>query len=160
MPKNRTHDISCVDFHLKNLDKFGQCLEEAANAAFPKGSSRYKEIHVLLLSWEDDNLGVLTEVLELYDVFRHVYHYDVEDWGIPSDHSYKALRKQITAFLDEYEDKDSLLIVYYGGRTYFSRELRSLKIAKHASGALGPFLSSIFLSSLSYLFINVSRSHS
>lgn len=114
----RTHDVSCGNFHIKDLAQFGDYLEKAANAAFPKGLSRYKEVHVLLLSWEDDNLGVIIEVLELQEVFRQVYLYDVKEWRIPSNHSYKALRKQITKFLDEFEDKDSLLIVYYGGRTF------------------------------------------
>lgn len=118
---SRTHDISCVDFHLKDLEKFGHCLEEAANAAFPRGLSRYNEVHVLLLSWEDDNLGVIEEVLELQGVFRHVYLYDVEEWKIPSTHSYKALRKQISRFLDEFEQPNSLLIVYYAGRTFSFR---------------------------------------
>ena len=118
MPSDRTHDISCASFHIKDLDEFGQRLEEAANAAFPSGSSRYKEVHVLLLSWEDDNLGVITEVLELQNVFQQIYLYDTEQWRIPSSHSYRALRKQISNFLDNFEDKDNLLIVYYGGRTY------------------------------------------
>ena len=91
-------------------------LEEAANAAFPKEFSRYRKVHVLLLSWEDDNLGVFSEVLELKEVFRDVYHYEVEQWFIPSEQSFKALRQQITRFLDKFEDKDNLLIVYYGGR--------------------------------------------
>ena len=124
MSMTRTHDISCVDFHLKDLEKFGHFLEGAANAAFPKRLPRYTEVHVLLLSWEDDNLGVITEVLELQDVFRQVYSYEVEEWRIPSAHSYKALRKQITGFLNEFEHKDNLLIVYYGGRTYISRVIQ------------------------------------
>ena len=117
---NRTHDISYVDFHIKDLEEFGNLLEGAANAAFPRKLPRYSEVHVLLLSWEDDNLGVITEVSELQDVFRQVYCYDVEEWRIPSDHCYKALRKQITRFLNEFEDMNNLLIIYYGGRTYIS----------------------------------------
>ena len=87
MPMKRTHDISCIDFHLKDLQEFGRRHEEAANAAFPRVLSRYKEVHVLLLSWECDNLGVAAEVLELQDVFRQIYHYEVEEWKIPNDHS-------------------------------------------------------------------------
>lgn len=120
MSMNRTHDISYVDFHIKDLEEFGNLLEGAANAAFPRKLPRYSEVHVLLLSWEDDNLGVITEVSELQDVFRQVYCYDVEEWRIPSDHCYKALRKQITRFLNEFEDMNNLLIIYYGGRTYIS----------------------------------------
>jgi len=56
--KALTHDISLIDHHVKDLEAFGRTLNEAAAAAFPRdGRSRYKEVHVLLLSWEGDDLG-------------------------------------------------------------------------------------------------------
>jgi len=70
---------------------------------------------VLLLSWEDDNLGVLNEIDELDDVFRRIYHFEVERWKIPSKRSHNTLAAKLLAFLDEYESKETLLIVYYGG---------------------------------------------
>ena len=145
MPVNRTHDISGVDFHIKDLEKFGHLLEGAANAAFPRRLSRYREVHVLLLSWEDDNLGVVTEVSELRDVFRQVYRYNVEQWRIPSDHSYKALRKQITRFLDEFEDQNNLLIIYYGGRTYIFRTALLIQTCQMRRPRVGYFTSLIIL---------------
>ena len=116
---DRTHDISHQNFHVKDLDTFGEYLTAAATGAFPKGPSRYKEVHVLLLSWEEDTFGFVTEILELSKVFQQVYHYDVEEWRIPSDYSQRAVRKQIEKFLNEFEDKETLLIVYYGGRKCF-----------------------------------------
>ena len=112
-----THDVSRANYHIKDLEEFGHHLEQAANAAFPSGPSQYKEVHVLLLSWESDNLGVIHEILELQSVFQQIYFYDVHEFKIPSDHSYKALRKRINKFLEDFEQNDSLLIVYYGGRT-------------------------------------------
>ena len=85
--------------------------------------SRSTDFHlylVLLLSWEEDNLGVRKEILELQDVFRHTYLYDVEEWRIPSSHSHKALRKRLNKFLDDFERKESLLIVYYGGHGFMN----------------------------------------
>ena len=116
----RTHDISLIDYHINDLATFGRHLTEAANAAFPNGQARYQEVHVLLLSWEQDNLGVINEVLELQDVFRQAYRYDTQEWRIPSTHSFKALRKTISKFLDDFEKKESLLIVYYGGQYVFN----------------------------------------
>ena len=91
----RTHDISLGDYQVKDLATFGNYLTQAADAAFPKGQSRYTRIHVLLLSWEQDNLGVIDEIVELQHLLRETFLYDTEEWKIPSSHSYKALRKRI-----------------------------------------------------------------
>ena len=116
MPSDRTHDISNTPYHLKDLKAFGEALTCAAEAAFPnRGVSRYKEVHTLLLSWEDDNLGVVDEVNELEDVFRRLYGFETEAWRIPSKRSHNSLAAKIIGFLDDYESKDNLLIVYYGG---------------------------------------------
>ena len=116
MPPYRTHDISSTYHHVKDIKAFGDILDEAATAAFPnRGLARYKEVHVLLLSWEDDNLGVINEVVELDDVFRNTYHYQTETWKIPSTRSHNSLAAKIVKFLDDYESQDNLLITYYGG---------------------------------------------
>ena len=71
-PLERTHDISQTGYHIKDLRTFGEDLTNAAAGAFPKGKSRYNEVHVLLLSWEDDRLGVMKEISELRSVFDQV----------------------------------------------------------------------------------------
>lgn len=74
-PLERTHDISETGYHIKDLRTFGESLTDAAAGAFPKGKSRYNEVHVLLLSWKDDRLGVMEEVNELRSVFDQVSNY-------------------------------------------------------------------------------------
>jgi len=116
MPVDRTHDISNASYHVKDVEALGKVLTEAGNAAFPnRGRSRYKEAHVLLLSWEDDDLGVIDEVNDLQDVFRQSYNYETEVWKIPGTRSHNSLATRILQFLADYEARDSLLIVYYGG---------------------------------------------
>jgi hypothetical protein len=62
LSKARTHDISLVDYHVRDVESFGKKLTEAVAAAFPRdGRTRYKEVHVLLLSWAEDNLGIYTD---------------------------------------------------------------------------------------------------
>lgn len=117
MPTDWTHDVSRANYRINNLEEFGHQLQLAANAAFPSGGSPYKEVHVLLLSWEDDNLGVIREVVELQRVFQRIYLYDVHEFKIPSNHCFQTLRKKVNIFLEDFERNDSLLIVYYGGRT-------------------------------------------
>lgn len=116
MPVDRTHDISNASYHVKDVKALGKVLTEAGNAAFPnRGRARYQEAHVLLLSWEHDNLGVIDEVNNLQDVFRQNYNYETEVWQIPSTRSHNTLATRILQYLADYEARDSLLIVYYGG---------------------------------------------
>ena len=116
MTSDRTHDISNTPYHVRDIEALGKVLTSAAEAAFPnRGVSRYKEVHTLLLSWEDDNLGVADEIGDLGDVFRHLYGFQTEEWRIPSKRSHNSLASKILGFLDDYESKDNLLIVYYGG---------------------------------------------
>ena len=138
----RTHDISSVNFHMRDLETFGQIVTCATDAAFPNENpgegSRYNEVHVLFLSWEDDPLGVSTEIAELRDVFRQAYHYGTEDWHIPSNRSHNSLVKRITDFLEAYEDRKNLLIVYYAGhgRLNDDRQLvGAWLVPSHSSGA-------------------------
>lgn len=101
---------------MKDVKALGDLLNSAATAAFPnQGLSRYKGIHALLLNWKDDNLGVVNEIDELEDVFRQIYHFQVERWEIPSKRPHNALAAKLLGFLDDYESKENLLIVYYGG---------------------------------------------
>lgn len=128
---DRTHDISLINYHVKDLQSFGERITEAASAAFPnsfgnenaiygRAKCRYKQVHVLLLSWEADDLGVAKEIAELQDVFENIYHYEVEFWKIPSNRSHNSLNRRLTNFIDDYEGEDSLLIVYYGGHGYMN----------------------------------------
>lgn len=85
-------------------------------AAFPnKGRSRYSEVHCLLLSWENDDLGVIKEILELQEVFDRRYNFQTEEWKIPGNRAHNSLAIRLVKFLEEYESEENLLILYYGG---------------------------------------------
>lgn len=112
----RTHDISRVEYHVEDLETFGDILTQAAVAAFPnKGKTRYAAVHVLLLSWINDDLGVIDEVLELQEVFQTRYSFHTQEWKIPSNRSHISLALRIMQFLEEFESQENLLIIYYGG---------------------------------------------
>jgi len=71
--------------HKRNIGIFN----EAASRAFPNaGSCYYEQVYVLLLSWEDDKLGVIEEIKKLHRVFEKLYGYSVESWLIPSEESH------------------------------------------------------------------------
>ena len=77
---------------------------------------KIKPCRLIMIYQEDDDLGVIDEVLELQHVFSAKYKYDASSWRIPKASSFKALRRRLTTFLDDFEGKEALLIVYYGGR--------------------------------------------
>jgi Caspase domain len=76
--------------------------------------SRYLKVEVLLLSWEDDDLGVVKEVTELQNLFEDLYHYEVQVYQIPNVKPDKELKRRMLQFL-ENDHEDTLLILYYGG---------------------------------------------
>lgn len=117
----RTHDISLTGKHLGNLDALTKVLNQSVSAGFPRtGGNRYLEVNVLLISWQDDDLGVATELSELDSVFRHVYGYHTDQWKIPSTQSHIALARRILDLLVTASSTDKLLIIYYGGHGFMN----------------------------------------
>jgi hypothetical protein len=118
----KTHDTSLVEEHIPNIQKFADDLQEAVNAAWPdRHHNRYSEAHVLLLSWEDDNLGVDRDIRELGQVFSRIYRFHVHEFRIPRKTPGKATIAKVSTFL-ENDRQDSLLIVYYAGHGRLSHQ--------------------------------------
>ncbi len=109
-----THDtalMALVDEHIPSIEKFGEDLQLAITAAWPtRHGNRYEEAYVLLLSWEDDNLGVEREIRRLKHLFSVLYRFDVQEFKIPSKTPGKATTSRISNFL-ENDSPSSLLIV-------------------------------------------------
>jgi hypothetical protein len=110
----RTHDIALTESHT-NIHQLGNDLNQAVQAVWPKRQDiRYLQAYVLLLSWVDDDLGVLREIKGLRRVFKEMYKFQVQEYQIPSLKPDKALKRRVSDFLD-IDAKDNLLIIYYGG---------------------------------------------
>ncbi|KAI4257587.1 MAG: hypothetical protein L6R42_005559 [Xanthoria sp. 1 TBL-2021] len=136
MMKDRTHDISLIDYHVKDVETLGKVLNTAAAAAFPRsGSSRYCDVYVLLLSWEDDDLGVVREIDDLEEVFRDVYGYRAERWKIPSTTSHNSLVYRIMQALRDFESKNKLFITYYGGHGFMNDDRQCVWLSNQRPGA-------------------------
>lgn len=126
-PQPRTHDTSLIDYHVKDVKSFGETVTAAAAAAFPnRGRSRYKQVHVLLLSWEEDDLGIIDELSGLQTVLEDLYRFQTETWKLPTRKSHNSLVSRMIKFLDDFEADDSLLIVYYGGHGGMNDDRRCL----------------------------------
>lgn len=79
----------------------------------------YTQVHVLLISWEDHDLGDIDgEIRDLRAVFEQDYHYSsVAYFPIPvKDKPSARLNKEVSSFIEEQSfPDDSLIIVYYAG---------------------------------------------
>lgn len=111
-----THNVSHVGAHVPDISTVSQLLQSLVDNDWKsRGQSRYSNVHVLLISWVDDDLGVIRELQDLETVFTNSFNYDVETWGIPRDMSKRRLQKRVAQFADDYEGYDTLLILYYAG---------------------------------------------
>jgi hypothetical protein len=115
---SKTHDVSLVEEHIPSIKHLAADLEAAIKAVWPRRRDiRYTHVHVLLIRWEDDDLGVVSEIRELKHVFEDIYNYNVEAYDIPNAMSHRTLNQRIQEFLkyDEKNGDQTLLIVYYAG---------------------------------------------
>ncbi len=111
-----THPRCYSSDHVENLENFAEDLNQALKTSFPVGPNPYTAVHVLLLRWTEDDLGVQSEISALRRVFEIKFHFDVEEWQIPSGNNpIRALQKKLYGFQDTHQSETELLIVYYGG---------------------------------------------
>lgn len=87
----------------------------------PRLYSKYDNVEVLLLQWEDDDLGVNTEIEKLNDVLRSRYNFTTYVRRIPSEDAEDYLTETILQFRKGKSFRD-LLMVYYGGHTTGSED--------------------------------------
>lgn len=79
-----------------------------------------------MMRWEHDTLGVEPEVNALRDVLEFKYGFSVENWRIPANpKSHKHLMQNALDFLDDFDSKDNLFILYYAGHGYINQDRQS-----------------------------------
>tara|TARA_R110002060_G_scaffold29865_5_gene40288 strand:- start:1057 stop:1473 length:417 start_codon:yes stop_codon:yes gene_type:complete len=122
------------------LKTFGEGLNAAARAVFPvETRSRYAKVYVLLAFWaeEDANRPAPIEVSKLFNVFKDVFHFEVQTFRIPSESSHVAVTEKIEEFIGLGGDNDEhLKIVYYAGASQISKNKRLLWI-RYVAGYVG-----------------------
>ena len=79
-------------------------------------SGEYDSVNVLLVYWEDDDLGCLEEINAVKLFFEDVLQYNVHIRPIPTMRSQAALQSDLSQFVLLYGSTvQSLLIIYYAG---------------------------------------------
>ena len=79
-------------------------------------SGEYDSVNVLLVYWEDDDLGCFEEIKAVKSFFEDAWHYDVHILPIPAERSQAALQSDLSQFVLLYGSTvQSLLVIYYAG---------------------------------------------
>ncbi|KAL9572694.1 hypothetical protein ACKAV7_003164, partial [Fusarium commune] len=92
LPPLSTHDTTKSQHHMNNFEQFVDDLQSAAKRAFPNSAySRYSEVQVLLIRWEEDELEVDWELNELRRVFHNLYGFTTDKFLIPTQNSHRKL---------------------------------------------------------------------
>lgn len=122
--KDLPENLTLSPGHIK-FEGFTRRLQTSITNFFPSNAYRYKEAHVLLLSWKDNDLGVIDEVQDLQGVFEESYQYtSVERWAIPSLKPHTKLEERLYDFKKEHSSIENLLIVYYAGHGFLDDSRR------------------------------------
>lgn len=78
-------------------------------------TSRYKRVIVLLLSWEEHDLGDMDKTLGHFrTIFEALYKYEVWPFKIPMEKSSLALAEELVKLANE-DGADNLFVVWYDG---------------------------------------------
>lgn len=121
LPLN-THNIS-TNAHIHDIQQFSKDLSAAVQAVWPtRHESRYADVQILILSWEDDDLGVSEEIEDLQKTFHDLFNYQVTEWLIPQHKPERKLNLEVGKFLEKHDNKDHLLIVYYAGHGFLNQQ--------------------------------------
>jgi hypothetical protein len=109
--------------HYEKFEPFRNAANQAFQGAYPVHlQPRNTAAAALLLSWEEDDLGVITEITMLRDKLENAYNIPTETWNIPPRDSEWQLMNKMYDFRSRHcgdfvpPNQDlPLLIVYYGG---------------------------------------------
>ncbi|TGO63706.1 hypothetical protein BCON_0011g00480 [Botryotinia convoluta] len=107
------------DKEASSNSKFKAIFDEHMSAK--NASVAYREVHVLLLSWDrkDDDLHVEQEqVADLENVFRDIFKYKTTQKILqqnPRKHPQVQINLYLAQFVADHDDLNTLLIVYYAG---------------------------------------------
>lgn len=111
---SETHEITRTELHMPDMS----CLVDRLKTAYEnrRNSSHYHRVAALLLQFEDDDLGVASEIRDLAGMFGDTYRFAVDVFRIPSSkRRHSDLFAKVDSFLAANDCPGSLCIVYYGG---------------------------------------------
>ncbi|KAL8711948.1 MAG: hypothetical protein Q9220_003644 [cf. Caloplaca sp. 1 TL-2023] len=93
-------------------------IDAAIARGLPTHSKPYKKVTVLMMHWDNDDMGVNAQERELAHIFTDVYNFTVESYLIPTTGKggpaiYAAMH--VANFVKEHQGPQNLLIIVYSG---------------------------------------------
>ncbi|KAK5659870.1 hypothetical protein OQA88_13333 [Cercophora sp. LCS_1] len=110
--------LSGIGELINKFDSAIKTLSAKVEERWPTRHTPYLAVSVLLIQWEEDDLGVVKEILELRDLLTRFFRYKVEVWSIPrGTHRsiYKAIFNKLDEFTQNGNNDMTLLWIYYAG---------------------------------------------
>ena len=100
---------------MKDLDLV-ESFQSNIGSFFTRGSE-YSQVHVLLISWAQNDIQPEGEIEALRSVLEKDYYYNVSTFAIPTDGTQaQRLNREISSFVENMSKiADSLIIIYYAG---------------------------------------------
>jgi hypothetical protein len=109
-------DSYMADAVAEEESRHAALLNDALTQYRPRRQQRYSTVNVLLLTWAEDDIGLIDEIDELERVFSEEFRYFVWRYQIPSQRSQVELQLQITSFIKLWgSSEENLIIVFYSG---------------------------------------------
>jgi hypothetical protein len=104
--------------HMRNLEKFAQELSTIVNKILPAYDKPYGQVSVLAFHWKNDDISVALLEVELLDVFRKIYSFNVESFTIPATSAApRDLNRKLCDFCEKWDAEDALTIYIYSGHS-------------------------------------------
>lgn len=80
-----------------------------------RNNYEYTTVAVLIIFWQDNDLGVFKEIKQLSSLFSNIYNFTIRQFVILSYRAEAALTRGVGDFVYKFGGDDSLIILYYGG---------------------------------------------
>jgi hypothetical protein len=141
-----THDTSKIGWHMRGLEAFAKNVEAVCYLLSSEMDMYSSHLgcalvlskpwnfslsfceccHDAVMHWEHDTLGVDPEFNKLGDVFEFQYGFHKENWEIRANaKSHNLLMSQALSFINDFDPKDNLFILYYAGHGYINAHRQS-----------------------------------
>ncbi|PIG80574.1 hypothetical protein AARAC_003263 [Aspergillus arachidicola] len=104
----------------QRLQDFASDLKKALEAVTPTTQGYYRDVSVLALNWQNDEMGVSCLESELMNIFARIYNFRTEGYQIPVNNSYMSLSSKLISWSTSRGAEHTLRIVVYSGHAQYA----------------------------------------